>query len=413
MAVRKGSRTVTLASTRRGGSTTARSATRTRNGYRALLDRHASPARRSALAPLKDLTPETDCGPGARRWGRHPTINAHAYGLLHFAVCVTAVTDGARCCGQPVCAIRRAIRAARQREPVSDDVPEVAALADKDRAAAAAGPGATISAWLWAALGVKSASCAAKDIGQGAEVITVARGVTHRRGCRIDTPKSGKGRAAVVPPHIRADIEAHLDAHVLGDAEALSLSAPRGEVSPGRQRSFRGALQHRTEKHWAREVFRCARPTTPFAGTLRRGRVGNLVASMARLGRSTVIGQLCLYQRQIVGRDAEIAEARCRSWPKIRRHREPGVLPNQGDMTSLDRLDPDSTGDQAAVDDRVTVAMLRPRLVHTPLYTVWKSDASGTASVGNEGTEGAIHRRRNSHFSDVFRGVRVLPLRRC
>ena len=35
--------------------------------------------------------------------------------------------------------------------------------------------------------------------------------MTHRKGCRIDTPKSGKGRTVVVPPHIREDLANHLE----------------------------------------------------------------------------------------------------------------------------------------------------------------------------------------------------------
>ena len=84
-----------------------------------------------------------------------------------------------------------------------------------------------ISAWCGLRWGEVS-ELRRKDISEGAEVITVARGVTHRRGCRIDTPKSGKARVVVVPPHIRPDIEAHLAAHVAKDAGALLFPAPRG-----------------------------------------------------------------------------------------------------------------------------------------------------------------------------------------
>jgi hypothetical protein len=57
--------------------------------------------------------------------------------------------------------------------------------------------------------------------------MNVARGVTHRSGgdplsrCRIDTPKSGKGRKVAIPPHIRADVQTHLDTFV--DIEPDSL----------------------------------------------------------------------------------------------------------------------------------------------------------------------------------------------
>lgn len=99
---------------------------RTRNSYQALLDRHIASSTIGTV-PLKDLTPEA-----VRRWYSslgpgHPTINAHAYGLLH-AVCATAVGDGLLLANP--CAIKRAIKSQRQREPVILTVPEVAKLAD-------------------------------------------------------------------------------------------------------------------------------------------------------------------------------------------------------------------------------------------------------------------------------------------
>ena len=297
MAVRK-AKTVTLAEYAQRWIDHRTLKPRTRNSYQALLDRHIASST-IGTAPLKDLTPEavrswhSSLGPG------HPTINAHAYGLLH-AVCVTAVTDGALLANP--CAIRRAIRAARQREPVLLTVPEVAALADKiepQRLRALV----LISAWCGLRWGEVS-ELRRKDIGEGAEVITVARGVTHRRGCRIDTPKSGKGRAVVVPPHIRADIEAHLDAHVLEDAEALLFPAPRGGCHLD-GKMFRGHF-NTALKSIGREGVR-VHDLRHFAGT-QTARVGNLVESMARLGHSTVSASL-LYQQRVSGRDAEIAEA--------------------------------------------------------------------------------------------------------
>jgi integrase len=70
-----------------------------------------------------------------------------------------------------------------------------------------------------------------KDIGAGTETIQVVRGVVHRagiggdKGCRVDTPKSGRGRTVVVPDFIRADIKHHLDTYVGTGAEALVFAA--------------------------------------------------------------------------------------------------------------------------------------------------------------------------------------------
>ena len=46
------------------------------------------------------------------------------------------------------------------------------------------------------------------------ETIHVLRAATHRKGCDIDIPTSGKGRTVVVPPHIRDDLKAHLEHYV-------------------------------------------------------------------------------------------------------------------------------------------------------------------------------------------------------
>ena len=60
-----------------------------------------------------------------------------------------------------------------------------------------------------------------KDVSVDASVLSAARGVVHREGCRISTPKSGRPRVVVVPPHIRDDIKHHLDTFTNADAESL------------------------------------------------------------------------------------------------------------------------------------------------------------------------------------------------
>jgi integrase len=66
------------------------------------------------------------------------------------------------------------------------------------------------------------------DIAAGAEVIRVSRAVVHREGCRVDTPKSHKGRTVVVPPHIRAAVKHHpIDTHTASGPEALLFAADR------------------------------------------------------------------------------------------------------------------------------------------------------------------------------------------
>ncbi len=148
-----------------------------------------------------------------------------------------------------------------------------------------------------------------RDIENDAEIVFVGRAATHRKtagetGCRIDTPKSGKPRAVVIPPHIRADLKQHLDVHTGKDAEALVFAPARGG-------------HHLNDK-----VFRD--PTATPLADMKRGdmvihdlrhfagaqtaRVGNLTESMARLGHSTVRASL-ICQSVVSGRDAEIAAA--------------------------------------------------------------------------------------------------------
>ena len=68
-----------------------------------------------------------------------------------------------------------------------------------------------------------------KDFGPGCETVMVSRAVNHRSGtCTIDTTKSGKTRTVVIPPHIRAEIKAHLDTHTKAGADALLFVPARG-----------------------------------------------------------------------------------------------------------------------------------------------------------------------------------------
>ena len=57
----------------------------------------------------------------------------------------------------------------------------------------------------------------------------MARAVTRRdRQYRVDTPKSGLGRAVVIPPHIRDDIRAHLEDNVGPEPGALLFPSAGG-----------------------------------------------------------------------------------------------------------------------------------------------------------------------------------------
>ena len=108
------------------------------------------------------------------------------------------------------CAIKRAMNAPRRRQPVILEVDEMAALADAIEAARLRAL-VLISAWCGLRWG-EVIELRRKDVSVDASLLSVGRGATHRGGCRIDTPKSGKPRVVVVPPHIRAELKRHLDA---------------------------------------------------------------------------------------------------------------------------------------------------------------------------------------------------------
>ena len=152
-----------------------------------------------------------------------------------------------------------------------------------------------------------------KDIGEGCEIISIARGTTHRTGrqagtngsrCMIDTPKSGKPRTVVVPPHIRADIKHHLDTFVAEDVEALLFPPIRGGCHLS-DKVIRDALTPALAKAMCDKRIRI-HDLRHFAGT-QVARAGNLVETMNYLGHSTITASL-RYQHVVSGRDVEIAQ---------------------------------------------------------------------------------------------------------
>jgi integrase len=228
-----------------------------------------------------------------------PRRRSHAYGLLH-AILATAVTDEII----PVnpARIPRAMNPPRKREPVILTPSELAQVADAikpDRLRALV----LVLAWCGLRWG-EAIELQRKDISQGAEVIAVARAVTHRGACRVDTPKSGKARAVVVPPHIRADLLDHLARYVCKDSGALVFPAFRNGCHLNDSvfaKHFRPAV-----KAAGREGVRI-HDLRHFAGT-QAARVGTLREVMDRLGHSTVKAALT-YQGLVSDADALLAEA--------------------------------------------------------------------------------------------------------
>jgi integrase len=271
---------------------------RTRAMYSSLLRLQISDT--IGKVPVAGLSAEAVRAWYAKLGTEHIRRNSHVYALLH-AVCETAVKD-ALLQANP-CRIERAMNPPRRREPVILDVPEVAKLADaiepqRFRALV------LLSAWCGLRFG-EVIELRRRDIDPLIEVITVSRAVTRSDGVmRVDTPKSGKGRTVVIPPHIRADIKHHLDVFTAADADALLFPNGAGghlNDTVFRRGSFRPAL-----KSIGRDGVR-VHDLRHFQGT-QVARVGNLAESMARLGHSTVRASL-IYQSVVSGRDAEIAAA--------------------------------------------------------------------------------------------------------
>lgn len=259
--------------------------------------------------PLKNISSDLVRGWYSALGNDTPRRNSHAYGLLH-AIMSTAVAD--QLIPANPCMIPRAMNPSRKREPVILSVGEIARVADAIR------PErlrcfVLVSAWLGLRWG-EAIELRRKDVDDTCEVILVSRAVTHRgglkpgsprgSGCRIDTPKSGKARAVVVPPHIRADLKHHLEAFVGKKPDALLFPALRDGCHLNDSvfaKHFAPAL-----KTVGREGVRI-HDLRHFAGT-QTARVGNLVETMGRLGHSTVKASLT-YQAIVSGRDREVAAA--------------------------------------------------------------------------------------------------------
>lgn len=274
---------------------------RSRIHYTSILEQHIAP--RLGKTYIDNLTPAEIRTWYAATLKDKPTLRSHAYQLLH-AICKTAVNDELLLSNP--CMIEGASSTKRSREPVVPEISELAIIADKIEPKFKAL--VLISAWCGLRFG-EATELRRKDFSADCSVLTVARGVTHRSTtddaarCVIDTPKSGKGRTVVVPPHIRADIQHHLDVYVGADPDALLFTPVRGGC-------------HVSDRV-VRDAFRLAcvgvrtgirlHDMRHFSGH-QTARVANLPETMSRLGHSTSTASL-RYQGQVSGRAVEIADA--------------------------------------------------------------------------------------------------------
>ena len=230
-----------------------------------------------------------------------PRRNSHAYGLLH-AIVKTAVTDGLLATNP--CSIPKAMNTPTVRQAQILTVDELAAAADAIQPPQLRAM-LLVAAWCGPRWG-ELIELRRRDIDDICEVITISRAVTHRgKGCVISTPKSGKGRTCIVPPHIRADLKHHLELYVGKDADALVFPALRDGC-------------HFNDSVFAKHLAPALRTVgvtqnvrihdlRHFAGS-QTARVANLPETMGYLGHSTPKASL-IYQQVTSGRPAEIAAA--------------------------------------------------------------------------------------------------------
>jgi len=277
---------------------------RTTIHYQSILDRHIIPVLgKITLANLKSVA--------VRDWYSQllvdkPTMRSHAYQLLH-AICATAVAD--EILDRNPCQIDGATATKRSRELVVPEIGELSVIADKIESKYRAL--VLIPAWCGLRFG-ETIELRRKDFEYGKDSdhphsVHIARAVTHRNDgetrCRVDTPKSGKGRTVVIPPHIRADISAHLDEFVESSADALLFVPARGGCHVS-DRVVRAAFVPACSSAGLENVR--LHDLRHFAGH-QTARVANLPETMQRLGHSTQ-GASLRYQGVVSGRAEKIAQ---------------------------------------------------------------------------------------------------------
>jgi integrase len=246
---------------------------------------------------LIHLTPELIRAWFADLGGEHVRRNSHAYALVH-AILATAVTD--ELIAANPANLSRAMNPPTRRQAIILDVDEVEALADTIRPERLRAL-VLVLAWVGVRWG-EAIELRRQDVTEGCKAIRVTRAVTHRDGCRIDSPKTNRGRVVIVPPHIREDLQAHLDSYVGKNPTAQLFPAVHG--CHLNDRVFRDYMRPAL-KTLGREDLRI-HDVRHFAGTM-AARAGNLPEVMGRLGHSTPKASL-IYHGIASGREVEVAD---------------------------------------------------------------------------------------------------------
>lgn len=270
---------------------------RTRSHYQKLLDHQLKTWHGVAV---KDIRPES-----VREWHahldpKHPTIKAHAYGLLR-AILATAVGDSLLAVNP--CHIRGAGSAKRVHkiEPLSLVQLEklVDAMPRKYQAMT------LVAAWGGLRFG-ELVELRRKDIDLNAGVIHVRRGAVRVDGqVLIGTPKSDAGvRDVAIPPHLIPMLKDHLRKNITGGKEGLLFPAANGgTLAPSTL--YKAFYPARIEAGQPNLRWHDLRHT---GAVLAASTGATLAELMGRLRHSTP-GAALRYQHAAEGRDQIIANA--------------------------------------------------------------------------------------------------------
>jgi len=232
-----------------------------------------------------------------------PTARAHAYALLKSIMAAAMQEDPPLIDSNP-CRIRGGSAARRRRTITPATTEELAVILDNmpERLRAMV----LLAAWCGLRFG-ELAELRRVDVEGG--VVHVSRAVVRLPGTlEVGTPKSAAGvRTVAMPPHIRPEVETHLDAMEDKRPGALLFPAHHG----------RHLAASTLNRHWNAAREAAGRPDLRWhdlrhTGATRAAQAGATTADlMARLGHST-IGAAMLYQHAAQDRDAQIAAAMSR-----------------------------------------------------------------------------------------------------
>ena len=227
-----------------------------------------------------------------------PTARARTYEAVS-SMFSAAVDDGLLTANP--CRIKNAAKVRRARPVVHIESTEVGKLAEKmpDDLGAAV----LLAAWCGLRFGEVIALDRA-DLAADGSVVNVSKGYVRRGGVsEISAPKSGRSRAVVTPPHIRAALVEHLSQHVAtGPESPVFTDADGNRITEGK---------FSPSWHAARDAI--GRPTLRFhdlrhhAGMVAATAGATIAESMARLGHSSPTMALH-YAEVAAGRDALLAD---------------------------------------------------------------------------------------------------------